>query len=69
MLISEVSLDVSSGVWVVAYILNEVHENIAWIQVASRFLLLVMVCFTVDLYYVSDFLIYFFNAWAYIFEK
>lgn len=30
------------GVWVAAYIFNEVHEDIAWIQVASRFLLLVM---------------------------
>ncbi|XP_065873796.1 regulator of G-protein signaling 1 isoform X2 [Euphorbia lathyris] len=30
----------SIGVWVVAYILNEVHDNISWLQVASRFLLL-----------------------------
>ncbi|XWS34665.1 hypothetical protein CRYUN_Cryun21dG0057100 [Craigia yunnanensis] len=28
------------GVWVSAYILNEVHDNISWLQVASRFLLL-----------------------------
>ncbi|XP_042521295.1 regulator of G-protein signaling 1-like isoform X2 [Macadamia integrifolia] len=31
----------SIGVWVIAYILNEVHEDITWLQVASRFLLLV----------------------------
>ncbi|MQM11986.1 hypothetical protein Taro_044896 [Colocasia esculenta] len=31
------------GLWVVAYVLNEVHEDIPWVQVTSRFLLLVMV--------------------------
>ncbi|CAI0627204.1 unnamed protein product [Linum tenue] len=31
----------SIGVWVVAYILNEVHDDVAWLQVLSRFLLLV----------------------------
>ncbi|KAF8399837.1 hypothetical protein HHK36_015733 [Tetracentron sinense] len=31
----------SIGIWVASYILNEVHEDIAWLQVASRFLLLV----------------------------
>ncbi|XP_043687159.1 regulator of G-protein signaling 1-like isoform X2 [Telopea speciosissima] len=31
----------SVGIWVIAYILNEVHEDIPWLQVASRFLLLV----------------------------
>ncbi|WCJ38638.1 G-protein coupled receptors GTPase activators [Euphorbia peplus] len=30
----------SVGVWVIAYILNEVHDNISWLQVASRFFLL-----------------------------
>ncbi|XP_058787044.1 regulator of G-protein signaling 1-like isoform X3 [Vicia villosa] len=29
-------------VWVTAYILNEIHDNISWLQVASRFLLLVL---------------------------
>ncbi|KAL2519644.1 Regulator of G-protein signaling 1 [Abeliophyllum distichum] len=29
------------GIWVVAYILNEVHEEISWVQIVSRFLLLV----------------------------
>ncbi|KAK6252410.1 hypothetical protein QUC31_014130 [Theobroma cacao] len=29
------------GVWVSAYILNEVHDDISWLQVASRFLLLI----------------------------
>ncbi|XVE74882.1 hypothetical protein DITRI_Ditri12bG0054100 [Diplodiscus trichospermus] len=28
------------GVWVSAYILNEVHDDISWLQVASRFMLL-----------------------------
>ncbi|MFQ6637379.1 hypothetical protein Gotur_013517 [Gossypium turneri] len=28
------------GVWVFAYILNEIHDNISWLQVASRFMLL-----------------------------
>ncbi|KAM2334098.1 hypothetical protein ACFXTH_011692 [Malus domestica] len=31
----------SIGVWVVAYFLNEIHEDISWLQVASRFVLLV----------------------------
>ncbi|KHG06765.1 Serine/threonine-protein kinase PLK4 [Gossypium arboreum] len=29
------------GVWVFAYILNEIHDDISWLQVASRFMLLV----------------------------
>ncbi|KAJ0095779.1 hypothetical protein Patl1_16824 [Pistacia atlantica] len=29
------------GLWVLAYILNEIHEDVAWLQVCSRFLLLV----------------------------
>ncbi|PON42339.1 RGS domain containing protein [Parasponia andersonii] len=32
----------SIGVWVAAYILNEIHDDISWLQVASRFLLLIM---------------------------
>ncbi|MBA0563243.1 hypothetical protein Golob_008234, partial [Gossypium lobatum] len=28
------------GVWVFAYILNEIHDDISWLQVASRFMLL-----------------------------
>ncbi|GLU06140.1 hypothetical protein SLE2022_231960 [Rubroshorea leprosula] len=32
----------SIGLWVSAYILNEIHEEISWLQVASRFLLLIM---------------------------
>ncbi|KAH7570404.1 hypothetical protein JRO89_XS05G0101700 [Xanthoceras sorbifolium] len=31
----------SIGVWVFAYILNEIHDEISWLQVVSRFLLLV----------------------------
>ncbi|KAM5568050.1 regulator of G-protein signaling 1 [Rosa sericea] len=31
----------SIGVWVVAYVLNEIHDDISWLQVASRFVLLV----------------------------
>ncbi|KAF7839852.1 regulator of G-protein signaling 1 [Senna tora] len=29
-------------VWVAAYILNEIHDDISWLQIASRFLLLVV---------------------------
>ncbi|KAA8529684.1 hypothetical protein F0562_034216 [Nyssa sinensis] len=32
----------SIGIWIAAFILNEIHEEIAWLQVASRFLLLIM---------------------------
>ncbi|PSS28793.1 Regulator of G-protein like [Actinidia chinensis var. chinensis] len=32
----------SIGIWVVAYILNEIHDDIEWLQVATRFLLLSM---------------------------
>ncbi|KAL6983812.1 G-protein signaling regulator protein [Sarracenia purpurea var. burkii] len=32
----------SIGIWAVAYVLNEIHDNIGWLQVASRFLLLSM---------------------------
>ncbi|CAL0327985.1 unnamed protein product [Lupinus luteus] len=32
----------SIAVWVTAYILNEIHDDISWLQVASRFLLLVV---------------------------
>ncbi|MBA0828654.1 hypothetical protein Goarm_013302, partial [Gossypium armourianum] len=28
------------GLWVSAYILNEIHDNISWLQVTSRFILL-----------------------------
>ncbi|KAK2999517.1 hypothetical protein RJ639_023283 [Escallonia herrerae] len=31
-----------AGIWVIAYILNEIHEEVLWLQVTSRFLLLVM---------------------------
>ncbi|KAF2301755.1 hypothetical protein GH714_028912 [Hevea brasiliensis] len=31
----------SIGVWVVAYILNEIHDDISWLQVVSRFFLLI----------------------------
>ncbi|XP_008221968.1 PREDICTED: regulator of G-protein signaling 1 isoform X2 [Prunus mume] len=31
----------SIGVWVAAYILNEIHDDISWLQVVSRFALLV----------------------------
>ncbi|XP_057430877.1 regulator of G-protein signaling 1 [Lotus japonicus] len=29
-------------VWFAAYVLNEIHDNISWLQIASRFLLLVL---------------------------
>lgn len=32
----------SVGLWVTAYILNEIHDDIEWLQVTSRFLLLIM---------------------------
>ncbi|GMH31094.1 hypothetical protein Nepgr_032937 [Nepenthes gracilis] len=32
----------SVGVWVAAYILNKIHENVEWIEIASRFVLLLM---------------------------
>ncbi|XP_055810430.1 regulator of G-protein signaling 1 [Solanum dulcamara] len=32
----------SIGVWVAAYVVNEVREDISWLEIASRFLLLVM---------------------------
>ncbi|XP_052204945.1 regulator of G-protein signaling 1 isoform X2 [Diospyros lotus] len=32
----------SIGIWVIAYLLNEIHDDIDWLQVASRFLLLTM---------------------------
>lgn len=32
----------SIGLWIVAYVLNEIHEEISWLQVASRFVLLVV---------------------------
>ncbi|KAK6930904.1 RGS domain [Dillenia turbinata] len=31
----------SVAIWVAAYILNEIHEDIAWLQVSSRFVLLI----------------------------
>lgn len=34
------------GIYVVAYVLNEIHDDIEELQVASRFLLLTMVCFS-----------------------
>lgn len=30
-------------IWVTAFVLNEIHEEISWLQVASRFVLLVTV--------------------------
>ncbi|XP_009778760.1 regulator of G-protein signaling 1 [Nicotiana tabacum] len=32
----------SIGIWVAAYVMNEVREDISWLEIASRFLLLVM---------------------------
>ncbi|KAJ0977325.1 hypothetical protein J5N97_012799 [Dioscorea zingiberensis] len=32
---------IAVGLWIAAYILNDVHEDIHWVQVASRFFLLV----------------------------
>ncbi|XP_041012207.1 regulator of G-protein signaling 1 [Juglans microcarpa x Juglans regia] len=32
----------SIGLWVAAYVLNEIRDDISWLQVASRFLLLIM---------------------------
>ncbi|KAK9675475.1 hypothetical protein RND81_11G009400 [Saponaria officinalis] len=33
---------ISVGFWVAAYILNEIHDDVKWLQVASRFLLALM---------------------------
>lgn len=33
---------VSIVVWITAYVLNEIHDNIRWLEVVSRFLLLVL---------------------------
>lgn len=33
---------IAVGLWVAAYIVNEVHEDRSWVQVSSRFLLLLM---------------------------
>ncbi|KAG9155498.1 hypothetical protein Leryth_009912 [Lithospermum erythrorhizon] len=32
----------SIGIWVISYISNEIHDDIAWLQVISRFMLLLM---------------------------
>ncbi|KAJ6430356.1 hypothetical protein OIU84_021706 [Salix udensis] len=32
----------SIGIWLAAYISNEIHDDIRWLQVASRMLLLIM---------------------------
>ena len=34
-----------TGIWLAAYISNEIHDDIRWLQVASRMLLLITVCF------------------------
>lgn len=36
----------SIGIWVTAFVLNEIHYDISWLQVASRFVLLVTVSYT-----------------------
>nr|XP_034581347.1 regulator of G-protein signaling 1 isoform X2 [Setaria viridis] len=41
----------AAGFWIVAYVLNEIHEDIAWIQVFSRFSLLVMASILVLLFF------------------
>ncbi|KAL9246549.1 hypothetical protein vseg_020067 [Gypsophila vaccaria] len=33
---------ISVGFWIAAYILNEIHDDVKWLQVASRFLLALM---------------------------
>ncbi|XP_072148252.1 regulator of G-protein signaling 1 isoform X2 [Setaria viridis] len=42
---------IAVGFWIVAYVLNEIHEDIAWIQVFSRFSLLVMASILVLLFF------------------
>ncbi|XP_010556357.1 PREDICTED: regulator of G-protein signaling 1 [Tarenaya hassleriana] len=32
----------SIGIWVSAYVLNEIHEDVSWLQISSRFMLLIM---------------------------
>ncbi|CAH9117358.1 unnamed protein product [Cuscuta europaea] len=41
----------SLGIWVVSYILNEIYEEIAWLQVASRFVIMVMASVLVLLFF------------------
>ncbi|KAJ4710941.1 regulator of G-protein signaling 1 [Melia azedarach] len=41
----------SIGLWVFAYVLNETHDNISWLQVASRFLLLVTASILVVIFF------------------
>lgn len=39
------------GVWVSAYILNEVHDDISWLQVVSRFMLLITASILVPVFF------------------
>ncbi|VFQ87668.1 unnamed protein product [Cuscuta campestris] len=39
------------GIWVVSYILNEIYEEITWLEVASRFVLLIMTSVLVLLFF------------------
>ncbi|XP_022726642.1 regulator of G-protein signaling 1 [Durio zibethinus] len=39
------------GVWVSAFILNEVHDDISWLQVASRFILLIVASILVPVFF------------------
>lgn len=40
------------GIWVVAYILNETHEDNSLVQIITRSLLLILVCYSPSYYYV-----------------
>ncbi|XP_062182064.1 regulator of G-protein signaling 1-like [Phragmites australis] len=42
---------IAVGFWIVAYVLNEIHEDIPWVQVFSRFALLVMASILVLLFF------------------
>ncbi|KAH7681517.1 Regulator of G-protein signaling RGS protein [Dioscorea alata] len=42
---------IAVGLWIAAYILNDVHEDILWVQVASRFFLLVTASIMVLLFF------------------
>ncbi|XP_062197596.1 regulator of G-protein signaling 1 isoform X4 [Phragmites australis] len=41
----------AAGFWIVAYVMNEIHEDIPWVQIFSRFSLLVMASILVLLFF------------------
>ncbi|XP_062197595.1 regulator of G-protein signaling 1 isoform X3 [Phragmites australis] len=42
---------IAVGFWIVAYVMNEIHEDIPWVQIFSRFSLLVMASILVLLFF------------------